>query len=109
MPESHNRCSWSAWIGPERDSDREPDIIHVAPSDGAHVTESDVEWVRRALSAEETLTELQAWLKERITEHEHDLYMAQTYNKGGVEAFSNRLAETKTTLGWLETKRSRNV
>lgn len=41
---------WSAYVGSERDGDGQPMQIIVARSAGAHVAESDAEWVRRRLS-----------------------------------------------------------
>ncbi|MFU0240439.1 hypothetical protein ACKI1J_32460 [Streptomyces scabiei] len=41
---------WSAWVGPERDGDGQPMAIHVARSGGAHVAESDAEWIRARLN-----------------------------------------------------------
>ncbi|MGV2914562.1 hypothetical protein [Streptomyces alfalfae] len=43
---------WSAWVGPERDGDGQPMTIHVARSAGAHVAESDAEWVRSRLNGD---------------------------------------------------------
>lgn len=109
MPESPNRCSWSAWIGPERDSDGQPDIIHVAPSDGAHVTEADAQWVRSLLSAAETLTELQQWLNVRAeTCAQMALNFDLTARTSDAHQWYGRADEAKETLDWLETKRSGN-
>lgn len=44
-----NSCSWGVYIGPERDGDRQPTTLHVMKSDGAHVAETDVEWLRGLL------------------------------------------------------------
>lgn len=41
---------WSAWVGPERDGDGQPTTIHVARSAGAHVAESDAQWIRDRLN-----------------------------------------------------------
>ncbi|MET9818316.1 hypothetical protein [Streptomyces sp. NPDC006355] len=41
---------WHAWVGPERDGDGQPAVIHVARSAGAHVAESDAEWIRARLN-----------------------------------------------------------
>lgn len=41
---------WSAWVGPERDGDVQPMTIHVVRSAGAHVAESDAEWIRACLN-----------------------------------------------------------
>jgi hypothetical protein len=42
---------WSAWVAPERDADGQPMQITVARSAGAHVAESDAQWVRERLNA----------------------------------------------------------
>lgn len=41
---------WGAWVGPERDGDGQPTTIHVARSAGAHVAESDADWIRQMLN-----------------------------------------------------------
>lgn len=41
---------WGVYVGPERDSDGQPAIIHVARSGGAHVAESDAQWIRARLN-----------------------------------------------------------
>ncbi|MFJ4418300.1 hypothetical protein [Streptomyces sp. NPDC088925] len=41
---------WGAYVGPERDGDGQPTSIHVARSGGAHVAESDAQWVRDRLN-----------------------------------------------------------
>lgn len=52
-PPTRGSQPWSAWIGPERDGDGQPTTIHVARSAGAHVAESDAQWVRDRLNAQE--------------------------------------------------------
>lgn len=44
---------WAAFIGTQRDGDGQPMQIIVARSAGAHVAESDAEWVRRQLNGGE--------------------------------------------------------
>lgn len=44
---------WSAWVAEARDGDGQPMKITVARSAGAHVAESDAEWVRRQLNGPE--------------------------------------------------------
>ncbi|MFF3094190.1 hypothetical protein [Streptomyces cyaneofuscatus] len=41
---------WSAYLGPERDGDGQPTTIHVGRSGGAHVAESDAQWIRERLN-----------------------------------------------------------
>ncbi|WP_405699088.1 hypothetical protein OG209_05205 [Streptomyces sp. NBC_01383] len=41
---------WAAWVGAERDGDGQPMTIHVARSAGAHVAESDAQWIRARLN-----------------------------------------------------------
>lgn len=36
---------WGVHLGPERDGDGQPTTIHVGRSGGAHVAESDAEWI----------------------------------------------------------------
>jgi hypothetical protein len=48
---------WSAWVGPARDGDGEATTIHVARSGGAHVAESDAQWVRHVLNARQLAKE----------------------------------------------------
>lgn len=54
-PDGHqdpNRGSqpWSAWVASYRDGDGQPMQITVARSAGAHVAESDAQWVRERLN-----------------------------------------------------------
>lgn len=48
-PPDHGQ-PWNAFIGPQRDGDGQPMQITVARSAGAHVAESDVQWVRDRLN-----------------------------------------------------------
>lgn len=48
-PPDHGQ-TWGAYVGPQRDGDGQPMQIIVARSAGAHVAESDAEWVRRRLN-----------------------------------------------------------
>lgn len=41
---------WSAWVTQERDGDGQPMTISVARSAGAHVAESDAQWIRDVLN-----------------------------------------------------------
>ena len=41
-PRSH---PWGVYVGPERDGDGQPTTLYVKPSDGAHVADSDAEWL----------------------------------------------------------------
>ncbi|WP_431980039.1 hypothetical protein [Streptomyces qinglanensis] len=49
-PADRGSQPWAAWLSPERDGDGQPTTIHVARSAGAHVAESDAEWVRHRLN-----------------------------------------------------------
>lgn len=51
QPPEHGQ-PWGAWIGPERDGDGQPTTIHVARTAGAHVAESDAQWVRERLNGD---------------------------------------------------------
>lgn len=41
---------WAAWLAADRDGDGQPTTIHVARTGGAHVAESDAQWVRDRLN-----------------------------------------------------------
>lgn len=43
---------WCAWVGPQRDGDGQPTQITVARSGGAHVAESDAQWIRDRLNGD---------------------------------------------------------
>lgn len=47
-PESRH---WGAWVAPERDPDGQPTHLRVEITNGAHVAESDAQWVRERLMA----------------------------------------------------------
>jgi hypothetical protein len=49
-PPDRGSQPWHAWVGPEQDGDGQPTTIHVARSAGAHVAETDAEWVRARLN-----------------------------------------------------------
>jgi len=50
-PDGHKvHQPWGAWVRPHRDSDGQPVSITVMPSAGAHVAESDAEWIRELLN-----------------------------------------------------------
>ncbi|MEU8723549.1 hypothetical protein [Streptomyces antimycoticus] len=48
-PPDHGQ-PWGAYVRPERDGDGQPTTIHVARVAGAHVAESDAQWVRDRLN-----------------------------------------------------------
>ncbi|MEU5772658.1 hypothetical protein ABZ819_05050 [Streptomyces venezuelae] len=48
-PPDHGQ-PWSAYLSPERDGDGQPMQIIVARSGGAHVADSDAEWIRTRLN-----------------------------------------------------------
>lgn len=48
------RRPWGVYVGAERDGDGQPTTIHVAPSNGAHVAESDAEWLRALINGDQT-------------------------------------------------------
>lgn len=50
-PPTRGSQPWSAWVAPERDGDGQPMQITVARSAGAHVAESDAEWMREVLNS----------------------------------------------------------
>jgi hypothetical protein len=47
--------SWGVYVSSDRDGDGQPTRLIVAPSDGAHVAESDAEWLRKLI------TDAEAW------------------------------------------------
>ncbi len=49
-PADQGSQPWNAHVGPERDGDGQPTTIHVARSAGAHVAESDADWIRQRLN-----------------------------------------------------------
>ncbi|MFG2306939.1 hypothetical protein [Actinacidiphila glaucinigra] len=49
-PPAHGQ-TWSAWLANVQDGDGQPMQITVARSAGAHVAESDAEWLRTRLNA----------------------------------------------------------
>ncbi|MFJ2882457.1 hypothetical protein ACIQGT_13930 [Streptomyces sp. NPDC093108] len=49
-PADRGSQPWGVWVGSQRDGDGQPTIIHVARSGGAHVAESDAEWIRARLN-----------------------------------------------------------
>lgn len=49
MPPDHGQ-TWGAYVAPMRDGDGQPIQIIVARSAGAHVAQSDAEWVRARLN-----------------------------------------------------------
>jgi hypothetical protein len=49
-PADQGSQPWAAWVGSERDGDGQPMTIHVARSAGAHVAESDAQWIRERLN-----------------------------------------------------------
>lgn len=50
-PPDHGQ-PWGAFIGPHRDSDGQPTQIIVARAAGAHVAESDADWIRARLNTQ---------------------------------------------------------
>ncbi|KOV07489.1 hypothetical protein ADK92_05580 [Streptomyces sp. XY533] len=42
--------SWAVWVTEDRDGDGQPTLIMVARSAGAHVAESDTQWIRDRLN-----------------------------------------------------------
>jgi hypothetical protein len=49
-PADQGSQPWNAHLGRERDGDGQPTTVHVARSAGAHVAESDAEWIRQRLN-----------------------------------------------------------
>ncbi|MFC8267825.1 hypothetical protein ACFUIZ_19140 [Streptomyces cinereoruber] len=50
-PPDRGSQPWSAFVGPERDGDGQPITIHVGRAGGAHVAESDAQWIRNRLNS----------------------------------------------------------
>ncbi len=40
---------WAVWVTEHRDRDGQPTTLHVATTTGAHVSESDAEWLRQLI------------------------------------------------------------
>lgn len=62
---------WGVYVAPARDGDGQPTTLHVAPSNGSHVAESDAEWLRGLIrgeqaSASEIIGEILAPLNGRL-------------------------------------------
>lgn len=52
MSKHRHHGSWSVWINDsDRDHNGEPFRLDVRPSNGAHVTEEDAEWLRGLIRA----------------------------------------------------------
>lgn len=44
---------WGVYVSANRDGDSQPTTLHVAPSGGSHVAESDAEWLRGLIRGEQ--------------------------------------------------------
>lgn len=53
-PADRGTQPWSVWVSEHRDGDGQPMQITVARSAGAHVAESDAEWMRQVLNGRTT-------------------------------------------------------
>jgi hypothetical protein len=40
---------WAAYVSDARDGDGQPTTLHVLPTDGSHIAESDAEWLRQVI------------------------------------------------------------
>jgi hypothetical protein len=86
---------WGVYVAPARDGDGQPTTLHVAPSDGAHVAESDAEWLRALIDGDQTsasqiVDEILAPLKARVGRAEHE-WQAATRRAERAEATVTRL------------------
>jgi hypothetical protein len=66
-------CSWGVWVNNERDGDGQPLRLSVAKSDGAHVAESDAEWLREILR-EHDARRVRSRDREPLTYNENTLF-----------------------------------
>lgn len=97
-PDGHDsplRKPWGVYIAPARDGDGQPTTLHVAPSNGAHVAESDAEWLRALIDGDQTsasqiVDEILAPLKARVGVAEHE-WQAATRRAERAEAEVTRL------------------
>jgi hypothetical protein len=84
-PDGHanpRRRPWGVYVGPERDGDGQPTTLHVGPSNGAHVAESDAEWLRDVIrgdndNAAQIIDEILAPLKAQIGVAEYEAGQAR--------------------------------
>ncbi|WP_328941567.1 hypothetical protein OG259_07790 [Streptomyces sp. NBC_00250] len=49
-PADRGSQPWAVWVSEHRDGDGQPTILMVARTGGAHVAESDAEWMRARLN-----------------------------------------------------------
>ena len=49
---------WAAFVAPNYDNDQQPTHLHVSPTDGSHVSESDARWLRKLLREHREHSEL---------------------------------------------------
>lgn len=83
-PDGHARPRsrpWGVFVASDRDRDGQPTHLYVAPSNGAHVAESDAEWLRALInedsaSASQVIDEILAPLKAQIGVAEYEAAMA---------------------------------
>lgn len=45
-----NNRAWGVFVGPQRDGDGQPVFLYVCPSNGAHVSDSDAQWLREVIA-----------------------------------------------------------
>lgn len=110
-PDGHqpsNRRPWAAWVTETRDGDGQPNTIHVARSDGAHVAEQDAAWIRDVLNGPaargETRTEFGARFEggEVMLRPDREFAMntvRAVRHRGGTSAL---MARQITTTNWTE-------
>lgn len=48
-PDGPKRRNWTIYVSPEKDHDKQPIFLCVVKSNGAHVSESDAEWLRQLI------------------------------------------------------------
>lgn len=86
---------WGVYVAPARDGDGQPTTLHVAPSNGSHVAESDAEWLRALIDGDQTsasqiVDEILAPLKAQVGVAEHE-WQAATRRAERAEALVTRL------------------
>ncbi|WP_436759362.1 hypothetical protein [Streptosporangium sp. V21-05] len=69
--------SWGVYVAPTKDGDGQPATLHVAPSGGSHVAESDADWLRGLIkgdsaNATEIINEILAPLNGRLAAAESE-------------------------------------
>lgn len=99
-PDGHddpNVKPWAVWVTATR-VDGQPPYLHVAPTAGSHVSESDAAWLRKAIRNAKHADELRAEIERLRSIHGHDftnVHKAPVTCPCGV-----------TYMDWIETRKN---